>query len=175
MTNKLMVFVAVLVFSGIGYAQQVEVSVVKGGVTLSVSAQKSYQIIAGQDRVPVLTLECARKGKKGGHLLIFSPGDEMLLGNESKGLSAATAPQTLSVTVNGKTEATVWAPYGDVASFTYYGKTEPERIQFIHSLLSAGMVTIEFKPFLTGVKIKSTFDLTQLREEFSKHAECSEQ
>src|SRR5271165_2733002 len=140
--TKLMVFVAVLVFSSTAYAQQVEVSAVKGGVTLAVSAQKGYQIIAGQDRIPTLTLECIRKGKKGGHLLIFSPGGEMLL--SSTGLNAITAPQSLAVTINGKTETTVWAPYGDVASFTYYGKTEPERIQFIHSLLSAGMVTIEF-------------------------------
>jgi hypothetical protein len=176
MTKKLLLFVAVLVFSCLGHAQQVEVSAGKGGViTLAVAAQKTYQIIAGQNRTPVLTFECAHKGKKGGHLVIFSPGGEMLLGNESQGLSAASAPQTLTVTINGKAETTIWAPYGDVASFTYYGKTEPERIQFIHELLSAGMVSIEFKPFVTGIKIKSTFDLSQLREEFNKHAECSEQ
>ena len=26
---------------------------------------------------------------------------------------------------------------------------------------------------MTGVKLKSTFDLSQLREEFNKHSECN--
>jgi len=168
--TKWMVLSAVLVFSCIAHAQEVEVSSIKGGVSLAVSAQKGYQIM-GQDRIPTLAVECARKGKKGGHLLIFSPGGEMLL--SGTGLSAASAPQSLSVIINGKTESTIWSPYGDVSSFTYYGKTEPERLEFIRTILSAGMITIEFKPFMTGVKLKSTFDLSQLREEFSKHAECN--
>ncbi len=166
-----MVFVAVLALSCIACAQEVEVSSIKGGgVSLAVSAQKGYQIM-GQDRIPTLAVECAHKGKKGGHLLVFSPGGEMLLSDT--GINASSAPQSLSVIINGKTESTFWAPYGDVANFTYYGKTEPERIEFIRAILSAGSITIEFKPFMTGVKLKSTFDLSQLREEFNKHSECN--
>jgi hypothetical protein len=173
MTNKLIVLLAFLAFACLGYAQQVDVSAIKGGVTLAVSAQKGYQIIAGQERMPTLTLQCVRKGKKGGHLVVFAPGGEMLLGGT--GLSAASAPQSLLVTINGKSHSTIWAPYGDVASFTYYGKTEPERVEFIHEILQAGSVTIEFKPFVTGEKIKSLFDLSEMREEYNKHAECTEQ
>ncbi len=170
MTHKLAVLVAVLVCSTLSSAQQVELSAVKGGIALSVSAQKTYQVMTGEDREPVLTLQCIHKGKKSAHLLIFSPAGEMA---EAGPFGTSNAPQNLAVTVDGKTQETIWALYGDGSSFAYLGKTEPERMQFIHSLLSSGMVSIEFKPFLTGVKTTSTFDLSKLRDEVNKHPECS--
>ena len=58
-------------------------------------------------------------------------------------------------------------------SYAYVGKTEPERIHFLQSLLNAPAVSIEFTPFLTGIPASSTFDLTGLRTEFDKHPECT--
>jgi hypothetical protein len=172
MIKHLTVLAAFIAGSCLAYAQDVDVSAIKNGVSMTVEAQKTYHMMAGEDKIPTLAVHCVRKGNKGGHLIVFSPGGEMLLGGT--GLNAASAPQSLSVTINGKTQATTWAPYGDVASFTYYGKTEPERVDFIHSVLDAGTVTIEFKPFLTGEKIKAVFDVTKLREEYNKHSECSQ-
>ncbi len=173
MIKQVTVLVAVIVCSCAVHAQDVEVTAVQGGVSLAVSAHK-YQVMAGQDRVPVLTVECVRKGKKGGHLVLFQPGGEMLQAGDG-GLRTATAPQSLTVIIDGKQEATMWTPFSDTSTFAYYGKTEPERVQFLHLMLNAGSVSIEFKPFLTGVKVKSVFDLTQMREEIKKHPECSEQ
>lgn len=173
MKNKVPVVVFLLVCPLLGFAQEVHVSAVKGGIALSVPAQSSYKVLASEEKIPELTVECLHKGKKGGHMVIFSPGGEMVTGTGSFGETNPT--QHLSVMVGGKTIATVWAPYGDSESFAYIGKTEPERIQFIQLLISAGAATIEFKPFLTGVTTKSTFDLSNLREEINKHPECSEQ
>ena len=68
---------------------------------------------------------------------------------------------------------TAWVPYGDTVTFTYFGKNEPERLKFIQSLLSSGVVSIEFKPFLTGVPTTSVFDLSKLRDEMDKYPECA--
>ena len=72
-------------------------------------------------------------------------------------------------------ESTNWVPYRDSSSFAYLGKTEPERVQFMHTLVNAKIVSIEFKPFLTGTPVKVSFDTRSLRDELSKHPECSEQ
>jgi hypothetical protein len=68
---------------------------------------------------------------------------------------------------------TNWIPYGDTATFAYYGKTEPERLTFIQSILGSPAVSIEFKPFLTGTPVTSSFDLSKLRDEMDKHPECA--
>jgi hypothetical protein len=174
MKNKLLVLVAILVCSCLSSAQQVDVSQVKGGIALSVSAQKGYKILSSEEKVPVLSVECIHKGKKISHVLVFSPGGEMAQPDSSFGASS-NAPESVSLIIDGKTQATNWVPYGETASFAYVGKTEPERMQMIHSLLSASTVSLQFKPFLTGTTVTSTFDLTNLREELNKRPECAEQ
>lgn len=77
------------------------------------------------------------------------------------------------MTIGGNKETTSWIPYGDAISYAYYGKTEPERVKFIELVLSSGAISIEFKPFLTGVPTTSSFDLSKLRDEMTKHPECA--
>ena len=48
-------------------------------------------------------------------------------------------------------------------------------MKFLQSLLSSVTVSIEFKPFLTGVPTTSVFDLSKLRDEMAKYPECTTQ
>lgn len=66
--------VAILFWAVLSAGQSVHVSSEKGAVTLSVSAQKSYEIMASVKKTLVLTVECSQKGKKMMHLLTFSRG-----------------------------------------------------------------------------------------------------
>jgi hypothetical protein len=165
---KLSAIVAGLCLSVLTSAQEVQVSPVKGGVMLSVSAQRSYQLMPGDSKLPVLSVECLHKGKKGSHLVIFAPGGMVGDNNEAGG----KGEQSFVLTVNGKKQASTWATYGQPDTFVYLGKTEPERAQFLQSLLGS-TVTFEFKPFLTGTPASATFDLSQLREALNKQSECS--
>ena len=51
--------------------QEVNVSRGNGTVVLSVSAQKPYPLATGQEKLPVLSVECAHKGKKTGHTYLY--------------------------------------------------------------------------------------------------------
>lgn len=170
---KLPVLVVILFWTVLSAGQSVQVSSEKGAVTLSVSAQKAYEIMASEKKTPVLTVQCSQKGKKMMHLVTFSPGGAVA---EDK---AENAPRNgeiwLDAVVNGKKRVTSWIPYGDTITFAYYGKSEPERIQFLQLLLDSPSFSIEFTPFLTGNPITSTFDLSQLREELNNHPECAMQ
>ncbi len=166
--TKLCWLIAVVGASLLCSGQEVQVSPVKGGVMLSVSAQHSYQLMPGDTKLPTLSVECLHKGKKGSHLLIFSPGGMVGENNEAGGKGG----QSFVLTVNGKKQASTWATFGAPDTFVYFGKTEPERAQFLQSLLGS-TVTFEFKPFLTGTPATATFDLSQLREAMNKQSECS--
>jgi hypothetical protein len=147
------------------------VSSEKGVTTLSVTAQKPYKLMAsGQARSPVLSVSCQLKGKKIVHEITFSPGG--ILTEQEYSTFGASATLTLQMTFGEHKQPTIWVAHGDIQSFDY-GKTEPERIQFLQTLLSVPSVTLEFTPFLTGVPDSSTFDLTGLHTEFDKHPECS--
>src|SRR5208282_1220257 len=169
MANKLSVLVAILLWSCLCSGQEVQVSPVKGSISLSVSAQKPYQLMPGETKLPVLSLECLHKGKKSSHLVVFLPGGAV--GDEASE-SSAKGEQLFVVTMDGKKQPTPWVPYGDTTSFAYFGKTDAERLQFIHALLGSATVSIEFKPFLTGAPTTSVFDLSKLREELNKYPEC---
>ena len=169
--TKLSGLVAITLWSFLCLGQEVEVSPGKGNVVLSVRAQKPYQLIQGEERTPVLGVVCGLKGKTPGHLLTFSAGGTLAQDNPEA--SATNAPRRLSMTIGGNKQMTTWIPYGDTASFAFVGKTEPERVQFIQSLLNSATVSIEFKPFLTGVPTTSVFDVSKLRDEMDKHPECA--
>ena len=151
--------------------QDVKVTADKGSVTLSVSAQKQYEILASERKLPVLSVVCTQKGKKNTHLVIFTAG-EVLAEND-----AESAPKdksfTLHAAVGGKTQITTWIPYTDPITYAYYGKTEPERVSFLQVLLSAPTASIEFTPFLTGATATSVFDLSKLGDEVKTHPECA--
>ena len=169
---KLLIAAIVLCCSFASFAQEVQVNQVKGGIALSVSAQKPYQLMPGETKLPVLSLECLHKGKKSSHLVVFLPGGAVV---DDASESSAKGGQLFVVTMDGKKQPTPWVPYGDTTSFAYFGKTDAERLQFIHALLGSAMVSIEFKPFLTGAATTSVFDLSKLREEMNKYPECSAQ
>ena len=171
--KKLSVLFAILFCACASNGQQVQVSAIKGGVALSIEAQKSYQFITGEEKRPALSIECLQKGKKNGHLVIFSPAGEVVQADPLSGIG--NGPLALLITLDGTSESTNWVPYRDSSSFAYLGKTEPERVQFMHTLVNAKIVSIEFKPFLTGTLVKVSFDTRSLRDELSKHPECSEQ
>jgi len=151
--------------------QDVDVTSDKGVITLSVMAHKPY--VSGQAKTPVLSVVCQQKGKKFTHEITFEPGG-MLTEQEYSSFGKSTS-LTLETTIGGNKQKTTWVSNNDknFQSYAYVGKTEPERIHFLQSLLNAPAVSIEFTPFLTGIPASSTFDLTGLRTEFDKHPECT--
>jgi len=163
--------VAIVLWSSLCMGQEVHVTQGKGVVVLSVAAQKPYQLLSGEGKMPMLSVECAHKGKKVGHLVEFSPGGSLV--EENFEVDAKPGQLTFNMTIGGTKQMTAWVPYGDTVTFTYFGKSEPERLKFIQSLLSSGSVSIEFKPFLTGVPTTSVFDLSKLRDEMDKYPECA--
>ncbi len=170
MPRKLPGLVVILLCSLLTAAQEVHVSSIKGGIVLGVHAQKSYQLMPGQERGAVLSIECLHKGSKVSHLLIFSPGGTVVPdspdANEKSG-------QAFTMTIAGTRQETAWVPYVDPETFAYFAKTEPERLQFIQTVLRSGTVAIEFKPFLSGVPTTTSFDVSKLEEEMSRHTECT--
>jgi len=156
--------------------QDVQVTSEKGITTLSVMARKGY--VAGQTKTPTLSVVCQLKGKKIVHAIVFSP--EGFLNEQEVSSFGNSTSLELEMTIGEHKQSTNWVhqtyqSFGSTkfASFDYVGKTEPERVQLLQSLLSAPSVSIAFTPFLTGIPTSSTFDLTGLRTEFDKHPECA--
>jgi hypothetical protein len=148
-------------------AQEVHVRESKDNVSLSITAKRSYQLMAGRANLPILTVGCAQRGKKAGHIVLFQPGTPLAEESDNSGL------QTMSVTVDNHPPVEAgWIPYGDTVTFAYYGKTEPERLAFIHLLQNSTTLGIEFQPFLTGMSVTSHFSLDKLRDEITKRSEC---
>jgi hypothetical protein len=168
---KLPIFLVLVTCSITAIAQEVSVSPTKGGIVLSVSAQKSYELMPGETKVPILSMECLHKGSKMSHLVVFLPGGMVA---DDSGSTSTQAEESFVVTINGTKHVTSWATYGDNNGYAYVGKTEPERLQFIELLLASPTVSIQFKPFLTGTPTTTTFDLSQMREAMSKQAACSD-
>ncbi len=166
---KLLIAAIVLCCSVASFAQEVQVNQVKGGIALSVSAQKSYQLMPGESKLPVLSVECLHKGKKSSHLVIFSPGGSVV-GDDMD--ASAKGGQAFVITINGKKQTSTWMRYGDAESYANVARTEPERMQFLQSLLGS-TVSIDFKLFLTGTPTTATFDLSKLRDAMNKQSECS--
>jgi hypothetical protein len=163
-------WLAVVIFCSLhALGQDVEVTPGKNSVGMKITA-KSYHLLSTEEKQPTLTLECAQKGNKIGHLLLFSAGEA--LSEENAGLAPRNGALTLTMKIGGTKQATTWIPYGDTATFAYYGKTEPERLQFIQSLLSSPTASFQFTPFLTGQVVTREFDISKLREEAEKHPEC---
>ena len=163
--------VALLSCSVLCLGQEVEVTTGKGSVLLSLTAQKSYQWLASEQKQPTLSLQCAQKGKKSVHLLLFTAQSSVM---EDDPETAGRGGQvTFHMTIGTTKEITTWIPYGDAVTYAYYGKTEPERVQFIQNLFNSPTAAIQFKPFLTGTSVTSIFDISKLREEMDKHPECS--
>ena len=152
-------------------AQDVDVSSTKGGVVLSINATKTYNLLASEQKQPVLAVQCTAKNKKSMHLITFTANEALTEADPEK--APKNGAITLHTVIGGKKEATLWIPYGDTVTFAYYGKTEPERVEFLHQLLSAPSASIQFTPFLTGNGTTSIFDLTKLQEEVAKHPECA--
>jgi len=120
-----------------------------------------------------LSVSCQPKGKKAVHAITFSPGG--ILTEQEYSTFGRSATLTLEMTVGAHKQSTIWVAHGNLEAFDYYGKTEPERVQFLQFLLGVPNVSLAFTPFLTGVPASSTFDLTGLRTEFDKHPECTMQ
>ena len=168
---KLSIVVSVVLCAVLAAGQEVTESKGKGGTALSVSAQKSYDILSSEKKTPTLAVQCAQKGKKNTHLVTFSPGGSISEDNPEDAPKNGTI--TLHITMAGKKRVTSWIPWGDTVTFAYYGKTEPERVEFLKTLLDSPSITFEFTPFLTGTPVTSTFDLSQLKEEVKNHPECT--
>ena len=163
-------FVAIVLWSSLCLSQEVHVSRGKNTVVLSVSAQKKYQLMSGEEKLPELSVECAHKGKKTGHNVIFSPGGTMV---EDTDGDRKGAQLIFNMTICGTKQATGWVSYGDTVTYAYFANSDVERVKFIESLLNSGKVSIEFKPFLTGTPTTSVFDLSKLRDEMDKAPECA--
>lgn len=154
------------------WGQDVHVTSDKGVITLSVMAQKSYGlIVSGQPKTPVLSVVCQQKGKKITHAITFLPGG--ILTEQEYSTFGKSASLVVEMTIGGHKQSATWVSQGNLESFDYFGKTEPERLQFLQALLSVPTVSIAFTPFLTGTPASSTFDLTGLRTEFDKHPQCA--
>jgi hypothetical protein len=162
-------FVAIVLWSGLCLGQEVNVSRGKDTVVLSVAAQKPYPLATGQEKLPVLSVACAHKGKKTGHNIVFSAGGALVGGN----FDAKDAQLIFYMTIGGTRQMTGWVPFGDTITYAYYATNDAERLQFIQALLNSGKISIEFKPFLTGAPTTSVFDLSKLRDAMDKSPECA--
>src|SRR5579863_3858581 len=94
------VIVAVLLWTLLGQGQEVKVTPGKDSVALSVSAQKAYDILASEKKVPVLSVQCSLKGKKTGHMVIFTAGGALEESDAESG--AKNGAVTLHMMVGGK-------------------------------------------------------------------------
>ena len=159
-------FVALFLWSALCTGQEVHVARGNGTVSLSVVALKPYPVMSGEEKFPILSVECAHKGKKTGHIIAFSAGGTLI--------EEAKAQLIFNMTISGARQMTPWVPYGDTITYAYFAKTDAERVKFIQSLLDSGKVSIEFKPFMTGAPTTSVFDLSKLRGEMDKSPECAE-
>lgn len=169
---SLAVSIALVLCAPAALGQAVHVSNQHGVVTLSVSAQKPYELtVHGHATAPVLSISCQQKSKKPLHAIMLSPGG--ILTEQEYSTFGGAASLELEVTAGEQKIATNWVAHRDLDSFTYVGKTEPERLSFLQTLLGTPMVSIHFIPFLTGEPVTSTFDMTGLRAEFDKHPECA--
>jgi hypothetical protein len=162
-------FVAIILWSLLGMGQEMHVSQGKGVVVISVWALKPYQLMSGEEKTAILSVTCAQKGKKAGHLLKFIPGGDLV--EDSPDVTANNGASVFNMTINGTKQITEWVP-ADTVSYSYYAKSDADRLKFIQALFSSGTVSIQFKPFLNGAAATSTFDLGKLREEMGKHPEC---
>ena len=162
--------VTIVLWSSLCLGQEVHVSRGKDTVVLSVSAQRPYQLMSGEQKLPTLSVECTHKGKKTAHLLKFMPAGTLV---EDIEVSAKGGQLSFNMTIGGIKEITDWVGSGDALTFSYFAKTDAERLRFIQSLLNSGKVSIEFKPFLTGAPTTSVFDLSNLRGEMEKQPECA--
>ena len=169
-TRNVSGFVAVMLWCSLCLGQEVNISQGNGVVILTVSAQKPYQWMSGEQRLPTLTVECTQKGKKTAHLLKFLPAGTLAGDLEA---DAKGGPRTFTMTIGGTKQVTAWVGFGDAVTFVYFAKTDAERLKFIQSLLSAGKVSIEFKPFLSGASTTSVFDVSKLRDAMDKSPECA--
>jgi hypothetical protein len=167
------VIVAVILWTVLSSGQEVKVTPGKDSVALSVSAQKPYDILASEKKIPVLSVQCSQKGKKSAHLVIFTTGGALAESDAEAG--PKNGAFALHMVVGGKEQKTEWIPYTDPITYAYYGKSEPERVAFLQLLLSAPTASISFTPFLTGATATSVFDLSKLRDEIKSHPECAVQ
>src|ERR1700733_8788533 len=94
--------------------QDVHTEPVKDGVNLSISAQQSYEIIAGEKKRPTLSIQCSQnqKGTKVVHLVMFSAGGSLAEDNPE------TTPKNGEIGLktqigSGTEQMTNWIPYGD--------------------------------------------------------------
>lgn len=164
--------IALAFWASIGMGQTVHVTTDNGVVTLSVDAQRPYVLATSSEtKTPVLSVVCQQKGKKLSHAINFSPGS--ILKEQQYSNFGNSASLMLEASVGGQKLSTNWVSYSSLDSFAYYGKTEPERLNFLKALLGVSTISIEFTPFLTGQSVTSLFDLTGLRTEFDKHPECA--
>lgn len=167
---KVLGIMAVLLWSMVSMGQEVIVSQQSGNVVLAVLAQKPYHLMSSEEKTATLSVTCTHKGKKEMHVLMFSPGTAV---PDDTAMSGKSEEQTFNMTIGGVKQVTTWVLYGDTVTFAYFGKTEPERVKFIQTVLDAGTVSIEFKPFITGETTTSVFNVSKMRDEMNKHPECA--
>ena len=91
---KMAGLVAIILWALLGMGQEMHVSQGKGIVVLSVWAVKPYQLMSGEEVVPIFAVDCIQKGKKISHLLKFLPGG--LLVEDSPDITAKSGESVFS-------------------------------------------------------------------------------
>lgn len=164
-------FVLIIMLCSIGSYAQTSMPAQSDSYPMIAVKAKPYQLLGSEQKTPVLSLYCIHKGKTTAHVLTFSPQGAI---TEDEPVDPKKDRVHLQVSLDKDQLSTVWIPYGDVITYAYYGKTEPERMQFIEQLLNpnASTLSISFTPFLTGTAVTSVFDLGDLRDQVSKHPDC---
>ncbi len=147
-------------------AQELQTAYIKNGILLTVPAQK-YQLLPGQERTPQLGVQCIHKGKKSLQVVIFLPGGSLVSDNPEAGNKAG---EMIAMSVKGEKIVVPWVGLNEDIGFAYTPTLQAE--QLLHSLLESQTVSLEFRPFLTGTPITSTFDVHSLHEVLSHHPEC---
>ena len=143
---KIAGFVAIILWSLPGMGQEMHVSQGKGIVVLSAWATKPYQLMSGEEVVPVFAVDCIQKGKKISHLLKFLPGG--LLVEDSPDITAKSGEICLHYD-DRRHQANNRVGGQRPLDLCLHRKDRRHRLKFIQSLLDSGRFPSSSSPSST--------------------------
>ena len=116
-----------------------------GSISLTVTSQQSYSIMTNQKVSPTLSIICAVKNKKGGHLITFTANGMLTEGDI--GTTPRNGEIGLTMVINGKKEDTTWIPYTDVATLRIWkNRARAGPISAPHTLLTINYLRVHAIP-----------------------------
>lgn len=128
---------------------------------LSISAKNAYENAFGIAVRPELRLECVQQGNDSSFLIVMESGPHENTPNEYDRLRVKLD--------ENQPEEEGWYELSDHKSWRHDPSTDAK---FLIKVLAAKAMLIEFRPFMLGGIVESKFNVSGLRQEFDKYAEC---